>query len=212
MSFSYGTGGADLCIDLTGYSDLYRTIHSGRIGGINVSDGLFVFIEDEDYKSIVRNYGGTACVTGNAPGTTDTTETVTERGSILYGTAQQDFDRIESDTSSSVDGLFAKPFSNVGIHAWNPGDPDPFVFLDTSSSDKYNRTGYKWLRDTHISHFIEYGGARDHNDRYLISTEHQYNLAETDDYWDFLTGGDLATLDELDNGTGTVYFYPHVAN
>jgi len=95
---------------------------------------------------------------------------------------------------------------------WNPGDPDPFVFQSNVSSDLINYTGYSWPLSNHGEHFALYGGAKDHAGNYMFSTQHLYNLALTSEYWSYLTNGNLATLDELDNGTGTIYRFPHVAN
>lgn len=54
--------------------------------------------------------------------------------------------------------------------------------------------------------------AASHVDHYIATYKHRYNDLETLVYASYLSGGDLSTLDTLDNGTGTEYRYPHVAN
>jgi hypothetical protein len=212
-SWSYPGTTGDNCERLDGLSSFYNTTYRGNFESINVSDGIFVYYTDEDYLSWVTTYGGDPCVTGNAPGTRDITTIVTERGSVLLGTNQQDFERVPVDTFTSDSILITPPgLSFPGSFTFNPGDPDPYVWLSTTSSDVYNLTGYDWPFGVHSEKFVQAGGARDHNGKYIFSAWHQYNLAETSEYWSFLTGGDLSALDELDNGTGTVYYWPHVAN
>jgi len=207
-----GTGGADQCERIDGLITNEQTNYGGSFDSISVSDGIYVYFTDEDYLSTVTNYGGSPCVSGNVPGSKDTITTITERGSVLLGTTQQDFQRVPTNTSITESVLVTPPFIEFPApRDFFFGDPDPYVWFSNTSSAKYNLTGLNW-GTVSGEQFVFYGGAKDHNDNYIFSTQHLYNLALTSEYWSYLTNGDLATLDELDNGDGTVYRFPHVAN
>ena len=196
-------------------SDSYdRTINSGTLDYINVNDGIYVYGKDITHVTNYDVFGGDPCVFGNAPGTKTQSNTVTEHGIIEIGLTEQEFQRTETDTSSSGPQLFAVPTLITYPWPWDffEGDPASFVWLEGENTTVYNKTAITSVYSNHGENFVFYGGAKDHNDNYIFSAQHLYNLALTSEYWSYLTNGDLATLDELDNGTGTIYRYPHVAN
>jgi len=184
---------------------------TGGFNLANVSDGIYRYIQDEDYQVRVASYGGTSGPP-NCPGNVLSSLLSTERGIIELGTTERVFERVSADISSdgpaTVDpflDLFPVMTLAYGDDPNNPTEP-------AGTTVKNNMTGYIVLFGTHTTHFANHQAAKDHNDNYISWSQHQYNDLLTTEYENFLTGGDLSTLDELDNGDGTQYLNPHVAN
>ena len=211
---SFETGGSDYCDSVDYTQVLNSTWLYGNLQAFNVSDSIYVFAQNEDYLEWVTTYGGTPSIPAGCPGTRDITTLNTERGLIELGDNEQIFEKVVVDTFTSDpialnSGAALWPPSLI----WNTGDPDPYTYdYLLPGSAKYNYTGYDVPRSANES-YVVIGGAKDHDGNYIYSAWHGYSIpAGTFEYWNYLTNGNLETLDELDNGTGTVYYYPHVAN
>lgn len=145
----------------------------------------------------------------------NTTTTVVQEGTVELGSTELNHAKTISEVVVVTDPyVYIFPFFiGVAGETYDAGN-DPQILLNTDVTTLYN--------DTALADTVRYGVpvdsfglsfyARDFDDNFIASYTHTYNATAATEYEDFLTGGDLSTLDELDNGTGTQYLDTHVAN
>ena len=92
-----------------------------------------------------------------------------------------------------------------GADPTNPTPPAPSI-------TKFNWTAHISTFGLHSTHWLEQEAAKDFKGNYISWDQNQYNDLLTPVYENYLTNGDLNSLDGLDNGDGTKYLFPHVAN
>lgn len=182
---------------------------TGEMPEIDVTNGIYRHIEWDRYYNDVSILTGS----GNCEGVRTNTTRITEEGTVELGTTQQQHSKIISDVLTVTDPwtyVIPSFIQTVGF-TYDPGD-DPQVITDTSSTTKYNETGAISRHGDPDDLFNSFFYARDFDDNFISSYTHTYSIGGVTEYEDYLTNGDLSTLDELDNGTGTQYLDTHVAN
>jgi len=171
------------------------------------------------YRHILwrRTYDDVRSLASNpsCEGVDTVTTTVIQEGKVELGATELNHTKTISEVTVVTDPwTYTFPtFINCAFQTYDPGD-DPQILLNTDTTNKYN--------DTALADTTKYGVptdlfsidfyARDFEDNFIASYTHTYNPTAATEYEDYLTGGTLSTLDELDNGTGTQYLDTHVAN
>ena len=191
-----------------------RWIHAGGMELTNVTDGIYRHRSDDTYQTRIASYGGSGDEVALCPGNLSTSLTVFETGVLKLGSYEKVLQRTETDTAISGPAdldpfptLFPPMHITYDENA-DPSNPTP----PATPITKYNYIGVIITRNVHDTHWLDQEAVKDFNGNYISWDQNQYNDALTTEYENYLTNGDLNTLDGLDNGTGTKYLFPHVAN
>ena len=209
------SNGGTFC-EIANYNQSWENfIHTGGMEFSDVTNGIYRIRTDETHQTRIASYGGTASGGGGlCPGNLSTSKTDYERGILELGATEKILERIESSSSFSgpadIDPfivLFPDMFLTYdpGADPTNPTPPAPSI-------TKFNWTAHISTFGLHSTHWLEQEAAKDFKGNYISWDQNQYNDLLTTVYENYLTNGDLNSLDGLDNGDGTKYLFPHVAN
>lgn len=184
-------------------------VNDGSVGA-DVSDAVYRHLYDETWNKFAA-YGSPP-----SSGTIGSGDYSFEKYDINLGADVINLGRTISNNLYSEAGGDASPYvptdtMPAAFAGTGPPAPSDINTSTSVSTTIYNITGTPRTK-TQTTRLEDFDYAKDHDDNYIAWYQHRYNDPLTIEYGDFLTGGDLSTLDELNNGTGTKYLNLHVAN
>ena len=188
----------------------YHTHDVGFLRLNNVRDKVYQLNQSRFIAAIETNFSDSVgCgVAGGCIALRTGNSSSDEFGFVLLNADEHVYERnVNFNTENSVI-CSGDPTSATYAPLTTTYGDDPFDWLVSNpTTSSINETARVVTVENRFTNLYT---AKDFSGNYIMSVEHTYDDDLNTLFDDFLTGGDLATLDELDNGDGTGYRFTHV--